>query len=206
MLLQTSDSQVLHWRATMARKDVEGVKAVTSLLENGFVGWNRWGAESSYACILWSFLAVPPIARKKRNLSWIPLQGSDTLLCFPGFNFQSTWSHRHCSYPMLWVVTVAWLYIKPFRDVSSKEPTGDPVDSDPDVLTAEAALSEPTVLSHKDFAILCEILTVFTHLACSKKCIEPIFLENSKNGWKITLLGFSLPTSRKKKKKAKVVR
>jgi len=74
-------------------------------------------------------------------------------LCFPDFNFQSIWSHRHCSYPMLWVVTVAWLYIKPFRDVSSKEPTGDPVDSDPDVFTAEAALSEPTVWSHKDFAI-----------------------------------------------------
>jgi hypothetical protein len=55
---------------------------------------------------------------------------------------------------MLWVVTVAWLYIKPSRNVSSKEPTGDPVDSDPDVLAAEAALSEPTVLSHEDFAIL----------------------------------------------------
>ena len=41
MLLQTSDSQVLHWRATTARKVVEGVKAVTSLLESGFVGWNR---------------------------------------------------------------------------------------------------------------------------------------------------------------------
>ena len=33
---------------------------------------------------------------------------------------------------MLWVVTVAWLYIKPFRNVSSKEPTGEPVDSDPE--------------------------------------------------------------------------
>ena len=53
---------------------------------------------------------------------------------------------------MLWVVTVAWLYIKPFRNVSSKEPTGDPVDSDPDVLAAEAALSEPTVWSQKGFA------------------------------------------------------
>ena len=41
MLLQTSDNQVLHWRATTARKGVEGVKAVTSLLESGFVGWNR---------------------------------------------------------------------------------------------------------------------------------------------------------------------
>jgi len=70
---------------------------------------------------------------------------------------------------MLWVVTVAWLYIKPFRNVSSKEPTGDPVDSDPDFLTAKTALSEPTVWSHKDFAILYETLTVFTHLACSKK-------------------------------------
>ena len=59
--------------------------------------------------------------------------------------------------------------LSPVRDVSSKEPTGDPVDSDPDFLTAEAALSEPTVLSHKDFAILCEMLTVFTHLACSRK-------------------------------------
>ena len=41
MLLQTSDSRVLHWRATTAKKVVEGVKAVTSLLENGFVGWSR---------------------------------------------------------------------------------------------------------------------------------------------------------------------
>ena len=41
MLLQTSDSQVLHWRATTAKKVVEVVKAVTGLLENGFVGWNR---------------------------------------------------------------------------------------------------------------------------------------------------------------------
>ena len=97
-------------------------------------------------------------------------------LCFPDFNFQSVWSHRHCSYSMLWVVTVAWLYIKPFRGSNykclSKEPTGDPVDSDPDVITAKAALSEPTVLSHTDFAIQCEILTVFTHLACSRRvCI-----------------------------------
>ena len=53
---------------------------------------------------------------------------------------------------MVWVVTVAWLYIKLFRNVSSKEPTGDPVDSDPDVLAAEAALSEPTVWSQKGFA------------------------------------------------------
>ena len=41
MLLQTSDNQVLHWRATAARKVVEGVKVVTSLLESGFVGWSR---------------------------------------------------------------------------------------------------------------------------------------------------------------------
>ena len=41
MLLQTSDNRVLHWRTTTAKKVVEGVKVVTSLLENGFVGWNR---------------------------------------------------------------------------------------------------------------------------------------------------------------------
>ena len=41
MLLQTSDSRVLHWRATTAKKVVEVMKAVTSLLENGFVGWSR---------------------------------------------------------------------------------------------------------------------------------------------------------------------
>ena len=35
--------------------------------------------------------------------------------------------------------------LSPIRDVSSKEPTGDPVDSDPDILTAGAAPSEPTV-------------------------------------------------------------
>ncbi len=35
--------------------------------------------------------------------------------------------------------------VSPIRDVSSKEPTGDPVDSDPDVFTAEATLSEPMV-------------------------------------------------------------
>ena len=41
MLLQTSDSRVLHWRATTAKKVIEGVKAVTSLLENGVVSWSR---------------------------------------------------------------------------------------------------------------------------------------------------------------------
>jgi len=65
--------------------------------------------------------------------------------------------------------------------VSSKEPTGDPVDSDPDVITALAALSEPTVLSHTDFAILCETLTVFTHLACSQKIYLNQLLEKMLN-------------------------
>ena len=71
--------------------------------------------------------------------------------------------------------------LSPIRDVSSKEPTGDPVDSDPDVITAKAALSEPTVLSHTDFAILCEILTVFTHLACSQKIYLNQLLEKMLN-------------------------
>ena len=71
--------------------------------------------------------------------------------------------------------------LSPVRDVSSKEPTGDPVDSDPDVITAKAALSEPTVLSHTDFAILCEILTVFTHLACSQKIYLNQLLEKMLN-------------------------
>jgi hypothetical protein len=35
--------------------------------------------------------------------------------------------------------------LSPIRDVSSKEPIGDPVDSDPDVFTAKAAFSEPMV-------------------------------------------------------------
>ena len=35
--------------------------------------------------------------------------------------------------------------LSPIRDVSSKEPTGDPVDSDPDILTAGAVPSELTV-------------------------------------------------------------
>ena len=65
--------------------------------------------------------------------------------------------------------------------MSSKEPTGDPVDSDPDVITAKAALSEPTVLSHTDFAIQCEILTVFTHLACSQKIYLNQLLEKMLN-------------------------
>jgi len=56
-----------------------------------------------------------------------------------------------------------------FGDVSTKEPMVDPVDSHPDVFTAKAALSELTVLSHKNFAILREIFTFFTHLACSRK-------------------------------------
>ena len=71
--------------------------------------------------------------------------------------------------------------LSPIRDVSSKEPTGDPVDSDPDFLTAKAALSEPTVLSHKDFAILREMLTVFTHLACSRKIYLNQLLEKMLN-------------------------
>jgi len=107
-------------------------------------------------CILWSFLARAAqfsfwTQETQHELDTFP-RLLIAFLCFPDFNFQSIWSHRHSSYPMLWVVTVAWLYIKPFRNVSSKEPTGDPVDSDPDVLAAEAALPEPTVWSQKGFA------------------------------------------------------
>ena len=71
--------------------------------------------------------------------------------------------------------------LNPFRDVSSKEPTGNPVNSDPDVFTAKAALSELTVLSHKDFAILREILTVFTIHACSRKIYLNKLLEKMFN-------------------------
>jgi hypothetical protein len=42
-------------------------------------------------------------------------------------------------------------------------------------------------------------LTVFTHLACSKKCIEPIFLENSKNGGKLLCLLLLYDIQRKEK-------
>jgi len=46
-------------------------------------------------------------------------------------------------------------------------------------------------------------LTVFTHLACSKKCIEPIFLENSKNGGKLLCLLFALRHHQRKEKESK---
>jgi hypothetical protein len=85
--------------------------------------------------------------------------------------------------------------LSPFRDVSSKEPTDDPVNSDPDVSTAEAALSELTVLSHKDFDILHEILTVFTHLACSRKIYLYKLLGKdvkSQKGWRFTCLPQSI--------------
>ena len=70
---------------------------------------------------------------------------------------------------MLWVVTVAWLYIKPSRDVSSKEPTGDPVDSDPEVLAAKSRSFWTDGLIPVGLCYPSETLTVFTHLACSQK-------------------------------------
>ena len=83
--------------------------------------------------------------------------------------------------------------LRPFRDVSSKEPTGDPVNSDPDVSKAEAALSELTVLSHKDFDILHEILTVFTHLACSRKIyLNQIFGKDVKSQKEMIFSCFAL--------------
>ena len=122
---------------------------------------------------------------------------------------------------MLWVVTVAWLYIKPFRNVSSKEPTGDPVDSDPDVLAAEAALPEPTVWSQKGFATPVKLWPfspilpvlekyIFTLLNgaiekfCDLKGIflvgpVPLFLKK-KNSFKIGLTVYaSVPLHEKKK-------
>ena len=38
--------------------------------------------------------------------------------CFPGFNFQSTWSHEYCSPRVEVWFTVAWLYIKPTHRVN----------------------------------------------------------------------------------------
>ena len=58
-------------------------------------------------------------------------------------------------------------------DLRSKEPTGDPVDSDPE------QSSEPTVWSRPGFATQHETLTVFTHLACSQKYNEYKFLFRS---------------------------
>jgi hypothetical protein len=70
---------------------------------------------------------------------------------------------------MLWVVTVAWLYIKPFRNVSSKEPTSDPVDSDPEVLAAKSRSFWTDGLIPVGLCYPSETLTVFTRLACSQK-------------------------------------
>ena len=92
---------------------------------------------------------------------------------------------------MLWVVTVAWLYIKPSRDVSSKEPTGDPVDSDPDVFTAKAALSEPMVWSQRDFAIPVKLWPFSPILPVLEKYIWTNFLEkmsNHKKRWNFLVL------------------
>ena len=88
---------------------------------------------------------------------------------------------------MFWVVTVAWLYIKPFRNVSSKEPTGDPVDSNPEVFAAEAALSEPTVWSQLGFATLVKLWPFSPILPVLKKYIfEPTFGKDvkSQKAWK----------------------
>ena len=56
----------------------------------------------------------------KRSLSRVPFPGQKPNLpcpCFPGFNFQSTWSHEYCSPRVEMWFTVAWLYIKPTHRV-----------------------------------------------------------------------------------------
>ena len=93
---------------------------------------------------------------------------------------------------MLWVVTVAWLYIKPFRNVSSKEPTGDPVDSDPDVLAAEAALPEPTVWSQKGFATPVKLWPFSPILPVLEKYIENQIMEKMLNRKKMECLLYRL--------------
>ncbi len=72
---------------------------------------------------------------------------------------------------MFWVITVAWLYIKPFRNIRSKEPMGDPVDSSPEVLAAEAALSERTVWSQKGLATPVKLWPFLPILPVLKKYI-----------------------------------
>ena len=92
-------------------------------------------------------------------------------------------------------VTVAWLYIKPFGE----GPTGDPVDSDPDnkhpnwwkgVTNPDCLLSEPTVWSHKDFAIRMKLWPFSPILPVLKKYIfEPTFgkdVESQKEWQKFT--------------------
>ena len=84
------------------------------------------------------------VKHEKCSLSRIPFQDvrQDILSCFPGFNFQSTWSHEHCFsiiiLPLQWPdCTLSPAGVNPTR------PTGDPVDSDPKI----SGIFEPTVWS-----------------------------------------------------------
>jgi len=77
------------------------------------------------------------------------------------------------------------------RDVSSKEPIGDPVDSDPDVFIAKAALSEPMVWSQRDFAIPVKLWPFSLILPVLEKYIWTNFLEkmsNHKKRWNFLVL------------------
>ena len=125
---------------------------------------------------------------QERSLSWIPFQlvtvtknksqikrGTQTQLLLqlqllllrlqtpmlPRFQFSIhliTWALLAS---MVMRVTMAWLYIKP-ADVVCR-PTGDPVDSDPAIVSNSWA--DGLIL--KGLGYPCKTLTVFTRLACS---------------------------------------
>ena len=131
------------WARRVSRSDVKkSLKTPTEVLD----GYNYW------------------------MLNWI---AKVDLPCFPSFNFQFTRSHEHCS-PLDGMRGLQWpdCTLSSIREVDSKEPIGDPVDSDPTSCHSTNFWVpphdiEPTVLSCKGFASLYKMLTVFTHLACS---------------------------------------
>ena len=81
--------------------------------------------------------------------------------CFPGFNFQSTWSHEYHSpwWNMVYgSLTVHWAN-------SESRPAEDPVDSDHFPGSPPGATDG---LIQEDFAVPVWTLTVFFRLACSE--------------------------------------
>ena len=85
------------------------------------------------------------VKHEKCSLSRIPFQEvrQDIPSCFPGFIFQFTWSHEHCSSIIIQLLQWPDCTLSP-AGVNPTGPTGDPVDSDPNLW-----MFEPTVWSQR---------------------------------------------------------
>jgi hypothetical protein len=127
-----------------------------TLIFRNFVNDIRASKIGFNAYILWSFLNFCLGYEGKggvlRNATWARCFSKVlvTFLCFPGFNFQFTWSHKHCS-PLWCKRGLQWpdCTLSSNRDVKSEQDFFFPLPNSLKILTKEGNSKEKIMCTNK---------------------------------------------------------